>query len=216
MTLPVSPNPITMGLVKSELGLSSSTILTLTDSRVRTLFGKPSGVIKLTDGYGKSAINWARPTSASYTGITPINPTYAYDTPTVPNSVDASSYSSYSSSVSVDSTQTYSFSGNSITGTLYIRVREVSTDHVQSEDHVNEATSYVNITATIDGGSNWIPLGNWSGGDSVADTTLSMSISNKTLSSISVRVQAVSREIGYGRSSAIASVECDIADIVIY
>jgi hypothetical protein len=50
-------------MVKTELGLSSGTILTLTDSRVRALFGVPSGTIKLTDGYGKSATTGYRPTT---------------------------------------------------------------------------------------------------------------------------------------------------------
>lgn len=54
MTLPAS-GLITMGQVKTELSISQSTALTLTDARVRTLFGVPSGVIKLTDGYSKSA-----------------------------------------------------------------------------------------------------------------------------------------------------------------
>lgn len=54
MALPTSGN-ITMAMVKTELGLSSSTTLSLTDSRVRSLAGKPSGSISLSDLRGKSA-----------------------------------------------------------------------------------------------------------------------------------------------------------------
>ena len=54
MTLPVSPNPISMSQVDVELGNTATTLITLNDTSVRTLFVKPSGQIALGDGYGKS------------------------------------------------------------------------------------------------------------------------------------------------------------------
>ncbi len=61
MTLPAS-GAISLSQVNTELGLASTTTISLNNSNVRTLFGKPSGTISMSDGYGKS--NRA---SASYT-----------------------------------------------------------------------------------------------------------------------------------------------------
>lgn len=54
MTLPVSPNSISMSQVNTELGLSSTGSINIGASNVRTLFGKASGAIAMSDGYGKS------------------------------------------------------------------------------------------------------------------------------------------------------------------
>lgn len=53
MALPSSP-PITMAQVAAELGVSLP--LSLGDSRVRTLAGKPSGNISMLDLLGKSSV----------------------------------------------------------------------------------------------------------------------------------------------------------------
>jgi hypothetical protein len=53
MTLP-SSGPISMSQVAAELGISA-TGLSLNDSRVRALAGKPSGAISMNDLHGKSA-----------------------------------------------------------------------------------------------------------------------------------------------------------------
>ena len=53
MTLPAS-GVITMGDVNTELGYASTTLITLNDTAVRTLFGIASGAISLNDGHGKS------------------------------------------------------------------------------------------------------------------------------------------------------------------
>jgi len=53
MALPES-GPISMSMVNTELGYSATAVITLNDAAVRTLFGKSSGAIALSDGYGKS------------------------------------------------------------------------------------------------------------------------------------------------------------------
>lgn len=62
MTLPVSPNAISLSQVNTELGLSSTATITMNDSAVRTLFGVASGAISMSDGWGKS-----NRSSATYT-----------------------------------------------------------------------------------------------------------------------------------------------------
>ena len=53
MALP-SSGPISLADVNVELGLSATAQISLNDSAVRTLFGKPSGAISMSDGYGKA------------------------------------------------------------------------------------------------------------------------------------------------------------------
>jgi hypothetical protein len=58
MTLPVSPNSISMGQVNTELNLSATAQISLNDPAVRTLFIKAGDqtTISLSDGWGKSNI----------------------------------------------------------------------------------------------------------------------------------------------------------------
>lgn len=56
MALPAYPNAISLGQVNTELGLSATAVITLNDAAVRTLFGKSSGAIAMSDGHGKSAV----------------------------------------------------------------------------------------------------------------------------------------------------------------
>lgn len=56
MALPAS-GPISMSMVNTELGIPATTVITLNDAAVRTLFNKSSGAIALSDGYGKSAVS---------------------------------------------------------------------------------------------------------------------------------------------------------------
>ena len=50
-----SSGVISLANINTELGYSSTSVITMNDSSVRTLAGKASGAIALTDFYGKSA-----------------------------------------------------------------------------------------------------------------------------------------------------------------
>ena len=54
MTLPVSGNVIKFSQINTELEKSSTATIKLSDSDVRTLFGASSGLIKFSNGFGKS------------------------------------------------------------------------------------------------------------------------------------------------------------------
>lgn len=72
MTLPAS-GPISLYDVNIELGLAGGAPISLNDTAVRTLFGKPSGTISMSDGYGKSNALYAFTsftfTNAGATGV---------------------------------------------------------------------------------------------------------------------------------------------------
>ena len=53
MAMP-SSGTISLGNANTELGKASNALASLNDSNVRTLFGKASGAISLSDGYGKA------------------------------------------------------------------------------------------------------------------------------------------------------------------
>ena len=57
MTLPASPNSISLGQVNTELGRSATATIDMNDSAVRSLFGKPGSgnTISMDDGRGKSS-----------------------------------------------------------------------------------------------------------------------------------------------------------------
>ena len=65
MTLPVSPNAISLSQVNTELGYSSTAVISLNDTAIRSLFGKASGVISMSDGHGKA---YFAPSDTTYTG----------------------------------------------------------------------------------------------------------------------------------------------------
>lgn len=54
MTLPASPNAISLSQVNTELGLTATATISMNDAAVRTLFGKASGAISMSDGHGKA------------------------------------------------------------------------------------------------------------------------------------------------------------------
>lgn len=57
MTLPAS-GAISFADINTELGYAPNAAITLNDTAVRNLAGKPSGVISLSDLYGKSAVTY--------------------------------------------------------------------------------------------------------------------------------------------------------------
>lgn len=69
MTLPAT-GPISMSQVATELGISA-TGLSLNDSRVRALAGKPSGAISMADLRGKSAVIREPATGDNYSTSSP-------------------------------------------------------------------------------------------------------------------------------------------------
>jgi hypothetical protein len=69
MTLPVSPNSISLSQVNIELGLTSNTAISLNNTAVRALFGRTSGTISMSDGWGKSSVvKLGTPTFTAATG----------------------------------------------------------------------------------------------------------------------------------------------------
>ena len=56
MTLPLFGGAIKISEIERELTLINGSLLSLNDSRARALAGKPSGTIKMSDFYGKSAV----------------------------------------------------------------------------------------------------------------------------------------------------------------
>jgi hypothetical protein len=55
MPLPQAGNSISLNQVNVELGLTATAQISLNDAAVRSLFGKASGAISMSDGFGKSA-----------------------------------------------------------------------------------------------------------------------------------------------------------------
>ena len=80
MTLPVSGNVIKFSQINTELEKSSTATIKLSDSDVRTLFGASSGLIKFSNGFGKS---WRSALS------------YVYSVNTTNSSLDISTISGY-------------------------------------------------------------------------------------------------------------------------
>jgi hypothetical protein len=69
MTLPVSPNSISLSQVNIELGFASNTAISMNDTAVRALFGRTSGTISMSDGWGKSSVvKLGTPTFTAATG----------------------------------------------------------------------------------------------------------------------------------------------------
>jgi hypothetical protein len=59
MTLPAS-GIMSLSQVNTELGHAAGTILSMGDADVRDLFGVPSGIMSMSDGYGKTRSMYSR------------------------------------------------------------------------------------------------------------------------------------------------------------
>ncbi len=166
-----------------------------------------------------SVLNAFRPSTASYTGTTPTNPTYAYDTTS--SSLDSSTYSTLTTAINTASIQTYVFSNSTyFSGTLYVYIQNIATADNTSSDTINEAISSVSIIVSLDGGTTWLNTANsfsqgslWTAGSGVSNYTLSRSLTNQLISDIRVKITCNSQRLGSGASLAIASVTCGIYDI---
>lgn len=55
MTLPASPNPISLSQVNTELTRSATATISMNEAAVRELFGVASGAIAMSNGHGKSS-----------------------------------------------------------------------------------------------------------------------------------------------------------------
>ena len=54
MTTPSSPNPLKFSDINTELGKTSTSVLALSNTSLRTLFGQTSGVVNMGAGRGKN------------------------------------------------------------------------------------------------------------------------------------------------------------------
>lgn len=168
-----------------ELGLSATAQISLNDSGVRTLLGKASGQISLSDAWGKSnAPAVVRPTSYSMVAGNTSNLGYAYDT-------DQNTYANlWSADTAVNSVQIeyiFSQAGSFTNKTLYVKFQCVQG---------GEAPGAIQIKYSIDNGSNWVSpyLYSVTGTYDSGLQTVSVVISSATYAN--VRVQLFSTNFG--------------------
>jgi hypothetical protein len=116
MTLPVSPNSISLSQVNTELGLTSTATISLNDTAVRALFGRTSGTISMSDGWGKSDViiipTLATPSFSTATGG--INQV-SFEWSSIPN---ATSYDVTFNGVTTNQTST-TFTKSSVAASTY-------------------------------------------------------------------------------------------------
>lgn len=79
MTLPASGNSISLSQVNTELGRGSTATISMNETAVRSLFGKPGSgnTISMSDGWGKSNITISLPALGVYGTAYPGETAYA-------------------------------------------------------------------------------------------------------------------------------------------
>jgi hypothetical protein len=146
MTLP-SSGVISLAAIRAELGLSGT--ISLGDTAVRTLLGKLSGAISLSDGYGKSAMSpVAAPTISPSIGagivlFTVTNP--AGFAITLHYSINNGA-SWQTATISANSNTNLSFSVSPATA-VTIRAYSSASGYLDSSEATSTATSYYQIAA---------------------------------------------------------------------
>jgi hypothetical protein len=209
MTLPVS-GQIAMSQVRTELSASGQ--ISLGQGTVRTLFGDPSGQIKMSDGYGKSAtVTAIRPNNYTYSTLLMTNPTYAYDT--TASTIDTSTYASVSSTTNASTT--FLFAAGTSSKVLHIYIPSYTTNDDLSPDGY-EAISSISVAISLDGGTNWTSLLTDGAGGTGSGKTLTYQLSNQNLSSLQVKVAYKGQVSGPVSSRAVALASIQVSDIVIY
>lgn len=153
MTLPLSPNSISMGQVNTELGLASSAQISLNDSAVRALFQINSGTISLSDGWGKSATAALNSPSVSAIGLD----LAVRFTITNPNGVAVIAYHTYgSTNINPNSSATIDRATSTYGETKSISVYLKAVGKTDSATVTTSGTSYsrlssVSFTSSIGG-----------------------------------------------------------------
>lgn len=162
--------------------------------------------------------SYYRPTGATYTGTTPTNPTYAY-TPNTSSTVDTTTNTSLSTATSLTSTQIYTFAAGTVTGTLRVRFSTVTTNDVLSADELNEAISSVSARIELAGGTtfgtSFSNTCDWAYGATATGWTCTYALTNQNMANLKVKITANSQRLGTLDSLAVASVQCDVSDIVV-
>lgn len=155
-----------------------------------------------------------RPVSMTNT-FAPTNPTYAYNGTAA--AVDYSTASTYTTN-SATNTMVYSFAAGTGNGTLRIGLSSIITQDVLSLDDINEAISSVTIAVSTDGTTYGGYIFNDSGAtlDQTNGLVTYALPTNQNMANFKVKIVAKGVNIGSGSSQAIASVTCNISDIVVY
>jgi hypothetical protein len=200
-----------MSQVRTELSASGQ--ISLGQGTVRTLFGDPSGQIKMSDGYGKSAtVTAIRPNNYTHSNLLMTDPTYAYDT--TASTIDTSTYASVDTAAR--GSTTFLFAAGTSSKVLHIYIPSYTTNYDLSPSGLYEAISSISVEISLDGGTNWTFLLTDSEGGTGSGKTLTYQLSNQNLSSLQVRVGYEGQISGPITDRASATVSIQVSDIVIY
>ena len=212
--MPLAGNPITLGEADTELGYSSTALITMNDNAVRTLAGVGGAgtIIHMSDLYGKSAITPYRATASAVTGTggTSSNLPYAYDTSltTVDNTTSSTISHAGLGTYSTTYIVTYSnFGSITKTGTLYLAFSGSLTD--------NSLTAVAELNVSVNGTSvTGFPIYS-SGGTStfshVAGSALTVALTSQNLATLSVAFLLTGGKVTTGDA---ASVNLSVFDLL--